>query len=174
MGEIGNEGKLGRKGNNMHINRKTIKNLRMKKSGVRKLQIKTYICVALLLAMAVIGMSGCSGTKLAENFDEDKVKEAAQKAVDCLVAGEYEDCVAMMSQEMQAALPAETLAASTEAVKEQAGEFQEYKSITVVGQQDSEGTNYAVAVLVVKFEKGNITYTVNFDTEMQIIGLWMK
>ena len=141
---------------------------------INKKTIKRSICIMLSFLMTVICMSGCSSTKLAENFDEDKVKEAAQKAVDCLIAGEYEDCAAMMSQEMQAALPPETLAASVEAVKEQTGDFQEYKSIAVVGQQDSDGTDYAVAVLVAKFEKGNITYNVSFDIEMQIIGLWMK
>ena len=136
--------------------------------------LKKYICILLLAVMALVCLSGCSSTKLSEDFDEGKVKEAAQKAVDCLIAGHYEDCVAMMGQEMQAALTAEALGENVESVKEKTGEFREYKSTAVIGQKDSEGADCAVAVVVAAFEKGNLTYNISFNTEMEIIGLWMK
>ena len=136
--------------------------------------MKKCICIMLLFALTAFTLSACSGTKLSETFDEGKVKEAAQTVVDCLLSGEYGECVAMMSQEMQAALTAEVMEANMAALKEQTGEFQEYKSTTVIGQKDSGGAEYAVAVVVAAFEKGNITYNVSFDTEMRVIGLWMK
>ena len=44
----------------------------------------------------------------------------------------------------------------------------------MIGQKDSEGADCAVAVVVAAFEKGNLTYNISFNTEMEIIGLWMK
>ena len=135
---------------------------------------KNYIRMAALLVLTALCLSGCGGGKLSEDFDETAVKEAAQRATDCLVAGEYEDCVAMMSQELQAALTPETLSANVEAMNQQTGDFREYKSVAVVGQKDTDGKECAVAVVVGSFEKCNVTYNVSFNTEMEIIGLWMK
>ncbi|WP_171489783.1 DUF3887 domain-containing protein, partial [Acinetobacter baumannii] len=89
---------------------------------------------------------GCSDTKLSGDFDEEKVKAAAQEAIDYLVAGEYEACVSLMGEEMQAAISAEVLAGNMETMTGQKGAFQEYKSCSVVGQKDKEGTESAVAV----------------------------
>ena len=138
------------------------------------LRIKRNISIMLLLAITALALAGCSSTKLSDSFDEAAVKEAAQKAIEYMLAGEYEACAAMMSEEMLAALPAETLAASVEAVTAQTGAFQEYKSTAVIGQKGSDGKDYAVAVVVAAFEKGNVTYQVSFDTEMEMIGIWMK
>lgn len=139
----------------------------------RKITGKRVLHGILALAAALC-LTACSGTDLGEGFDEAAVKADAQKAVDYLIEGKYQECVEMMSQDMQAALTAEALGANVEAVKEQTGEFQEYKSITVVGQKDADGKDTAVAVVVAAFEKAKLTYTVSFDMNMEIIGLWMK
>lgn len=135
---------------------------------------KRGISMALIIAMSALLLMGCSGTKLSGDYDEEKVKAVAQEAIDHLVAGEYEECTGLMSEEMQAAITAEVLAANMETMAAQKGAFQEYKSNTVVGQKDKDGTEYAVAVVVAGFEKGNVTFTVSFGADMQISGFWMK
>ncbi len=138
---------------------------------MRNLGIKK---VLFILCAMVLVLSGCSSTKLAEAFDEDTVKETAQEAVGYLIAGEYDKDIEMMNVTMQEALSAEDLAATMETMNEQTGAFKEYKSIAVVGQQDAQGTDMAVAVIVASFEKRNVTYTISFNTDMEMIGLWMK
>ena len=138
----------------------------MRNCGIKK--------VLLLLGAMVLVLSGCSSTKLAEAFDEETVKEAAQEAVGYLAAGEYEKNIEMMDSAMQEALSSEDLKANVETMNEQTGAFKEYKSIAVVGQQDAQGTDMAVAVVVASFEKRNVTYTISFNTDMEVIGLWMK
>lgn len=139
-----------------------------------KNMVRKGISVALIMATSMLMLIGCGGTKLSDDFDEEKVKATAQEAIDHLVAGEYEECVALMGEEMQAAISAEALATNMETMAGQKGAFQEYKSSTVVGQKDKDGTEYAVAVIVAGFEKGNITFTVSFDKDMKMIGFWMK
>ncbi|MCI9142928.1 MAG: DUF3887 domain-containing protein [Lachnospiraceae bacterium] len=136
--------------------------------------MKKSICMAMVMILAAFWLTGCSSTKLADGFDEATVKETVQKAVDHLIAGEYEECMEMMSQEMQEALTEEALAAAAGDVMAAAGEFQEYKSIAVVGQKDQSGADCAVAVAVASFENNKITYTVSFNADMEIIGFYMK
>ena len=136
--------------------------------------MKKSICMAMVMILAAFWLTGCSSTKLADVFDEATVKETVQKAVDHLIAGEYEECMEMMSQEMQEALTEEALAAAAGDVMAAAGEFQEYKSIAVVGQKDQSGADCAVVVAVASFENNKITYTVSFNADMEIIGFYMK
>ena len=143
-----------------------------KKENLERL-IRKCISMALVMGAAFL-LTGCGGTKLSADFDVEKVKTAAQEAIGYLVAGEYEECVGLMSEEMQAAVPAEALASNMETLAGQKGVFQEYKSSSVVGQKDKDGTDYAVAVIVAAFEKGNVAFTLSYDTDMQIIGFWMK
>ena len=156
----------------MRTNRKT--EMTAKKKGNLGRILGKGISMALIMAASMLLLIGCGGTKLSGDFDEEKVKAAAHEAIDHLTAGEYEECVALMGEEMQAALSAEVLAANMETITGQKGAFQEYKSCSVVGQKDKEGTESAVAVVVAAFEKGNLTFTVSFDKEMKMIGFWMK
>ena len=140
----------------------------MKNLGIKR------VLFLLSLSIMVFVLSGCGSTKLADAFDEDTVKEAAQNAIGYLVDGEYDKDIEMMNAAMQQALSAEDLATNMETMNAQTGAFKEYKSIAIVGQQDSQGTDMAVAVVVAAFEKRNVTYTISFNTDMEIIGLWMK
>lgn len=126
------------------------------------------------LMMMIFMLSGCSSTKLADAFDEETVKKTAQEAIDYMIAGEYEKTAAMMDSVMQEALPAESLGEVMGTMNGKTGAFREYKSIAVVGQQGAQGEDMAVVVLVAAFEKCNVTYTVSFDADMKIAGLWMK
>ena len=105
-----------------------------KNNGNHVLKLTKNICTVLAAVLAALCLTACGSAQLAEDFDEDTVKEMGQKAVDCLIAGEYEECVAMMDATMQAAVSAEVLASNVEAVKEKNGAFREYKSTAVVGQ----------------------------------------
>lgn len=136
--------------------------------------VKRVWTMLLMGAVAALLLSGCTSSKLSEDFDEASVKASAQELIDHLTAGEYQEAEDMMSKAMQEALPVEELVSLMETVSGQTGAFQKYKSAAVVGQKDSSGADCAVAVVSVSYEKGTVTYTVSFDTNMEVIGLWMK
>lgn len=144
-----------------------------KKTNMKRL-VTRWISMAMVIAAAAFLLTGCGSTKLSADFDEEKVKTAAQEAIGYMVAGEYEECVGLMSEEMQAVVSAEILASNMETVAGQKGAFQEYKSSSVLGQKDQEGRDCAVAVIVAAFENGNVTFTISYDKDMQMIGFWMK
>ena len=158
----------------MELNAKKKSEKKSERKTKMKRFVTRWISMAMVMAAAVFLLTGCGSTKLSADFDEEKVKTAAQEAIGYMVAGEYEECVGLMSEEMQAAVSAEILASNMETVAGQKGAFQEYKSSSVLGQKNQEGTDYAVAVIVAAFENGNVTFTISYDKDMQMIGFWMK
>ena len=141
---------------------------------IMKTKMTKGISIIMLLAVMAAALAGCSSTKLADAFDEDTVKAAAQEAIDDTVAGEYDKVIAMMSEATQKAITAEMLETNMTAMNEQTGAFKEYKSTAVVGQKNAAGEDTAVAVIVAAFEKRSVTYTVSFNADMEIDGFWMK
>lgn len=135
---------------------------------------KRRIPLLLSILYLVCLMAGCSSTRLADAFEEEQVKAAAQTVVDNLIAGAYEADIAMMSPAMQEAISAEALAANMEMMNGKTGAFKEYKSVAAVGQKSAQGGDMAVVVIVAAFEKGNVTYTISFNADMEVEGLWMK
>lgn len=136
---------------------------------------KRYALKMLLLTvLSMVLLAGCGSTKLSEDFDSEAVQEKAREAVGYLVAGEYDKDVEMMNEPMSAAVTAEVLQQNMDAMNEQTGAFKEIKSIAVVGQKDENDEDYAVAVVIAEFEKRNVTYTVSFNKEMEIMGFYMK
>lgn len=138
-----------------------------------KRAVKKSFAAMLAAVIWLFGLVGCGGTKLAEGFDEDTVREAAAAVLDYLIAGEYDSGMDMMSEMLRDALPKERLAEIMEEMNRQAGGFKEYKSIAVVGQS-SQGTEYATAVVVAEYENRNVTYTIVFNQDMEIDGFYMK
>lgn len=139
------------------------------KSG--KLFMKSL--AALFAATVMLFTLAACGTKLPDAFEEEAVKEAATRFLDHLTAGEYDKGMDMMSAMMKDALTQEDLTAIIEDVGRQAGAFQEYKSIAAVGQS-SQGVEYATVVVVASYENRNVTYTVVFNTDMEIDGFFLK
>lgn len=139
----------------------------MKAKGIVK---KSF--AAILAAVLFLTLAGC-GTKLPDGFEEETVKETATKFLDYLAAGEYDSGMDMMSEVMKNALSKEDLTAIMEDLDRQAGAFKEYKSIAVVGQT-AQGVEYATAVVVASYEKRNVTYTVVFNTDMEIDGFYLR
>ena len=127
---------------------------------------------AILAAVLFLALAGC-GTKLPDGFEEETVKETATKFLDYLTVGEYDSGMDMMSEVMKNALSKEDLTAIMEDLDRQAGAFKEYKSIAVVGQT-AQGVEYATAVVVASYEKRNVTYTVVFNTDMEIDGFYLR
>lgn len=130
-----------------------------------------FIMIMVIMAMA---MAGCSNTKLAEGFEEKEVENSAREIVNHLVSGEYDTIISGMSQELQEVITAADLAANMEVMNAQTGAFEKFKSVAVVGQEGADGTEAAVAVVVAVFENRDVTYTISYNTDMEIIGLWMK
>lgn len=127
-----------------------------------------------MLLMAAL-LTGCASTQLSEAFVKEEVTAQSKAAVEELLAGEYEKVCDRMTEEMKALVTPETLQENMNIMNPATGSFKEYKSVSVIGQTDSKTKQeMAVVVIVASFEKKKVTYTITFDTDMKIMGFYMK
>ena len=137
-------------------------------------QFKTIVCAVLALTLA-LGLFGCAGKALPEGFDKDEVGSAAEEIVGLATAGDYDSIVAALRSDLQSSITADQLKEGWAATYEKAGAF---KSITkTVLSSTTDATTkeeYAVAQVLVKHENANLVYTLSFDKDLALVGLYLK
>ena len=125
-----------------------------------------------LLAVLTLGaLSGCA-TKLPEGFDEAEVKAAAENVIDLLNKNDSEGLTALMSDDMKALLT-DDVQSQIFALLDSTGAFQEILDLKMAGSTQN-GVTYVAVAAKAKYEKGEITYTISFDQDMKLAGLYLK
>lgn len=136
---------------------------------------KTFLYRLLtLVTLAVLSLGALSGcaAKLPEGFDEAEVKAAAENVIDLLNQRDSEGLNALMSDEMKALLT-EDVQAQIFALVEDSGAFQEISDLQMTGATEN-GVTFAAVVAKAKYANREITYTISFDQDMKLAGLYLK
>ncbi|MPN23109.1 hypothetical protein SDC9_170494 [bioreactor metagenome] len=124
------------------------------------------VCLSALLCAALL--AGCGGG-LSDAYDEEKVVSLAHEVVTDLNNNDYDAVVAMMNDTMKAALPTDKLSEAWAPVSEQLGAFDSF-----VKDATSEKDSIATIVVLAKYANANLTFTISFNTDLQLVGLYMK
>lgn len=129
--------------------------------------------VIIMSLLASIFLIGCNSGKLADSIDKTEVENNAKAVVESLNKGEYQDITNKVREDIQDKLTPEILEDAVEKTYPKAGEFKEYKKITVLGKT-TEGKDIAVAIVIATYENQEVQFTISFDTNGKIIGFFMK
>ena len=137
--------------------------------------MKKRMSILFICALAVC-MMGCAKTKLAEEFEEEKVIEEANAVIQMINEGEteavWED---KFNAKMQSALTKEDWLSAIDPIMKDAGEFQSYEKEAVTGTEEPDtGEEFATAVIVAEYENGKNQYTITFNKSMQLTGFFVK
>ena len=125
-----------------------------------------------LLAVLTLGaLSGCAA-KLPEGFDEAEVKAAAENVIDLLNKSDSEGLTELMSDDMKALLTDDVQSQIFALVKD-SGAFQEISDLKMTGATEN-GITFAAVVAQAKYANREITYTISFDKDMKLAGLYLK
>ena len=54
------------------------------------------------------------------------------------------------------------------------GERSEYTAEEAVGREDEGGEPYVVVLLIAKYERGKVQYTISLDKEGRLVGFYLK
>jgi len=139
-----------------------------------KKQIKAIVTVTLILALS-LSLIGCAGTPLPEGFDAEEVGTAAEEIVGLATAGDFDSIVAMLREDVKASITVDQLKEGWAPSYEKAGAFVSITKTALSGATDkTTGDEYAVAQVLVKHEGANLVYTLSFDKDMALIGLYLK
>jgi len=122
-----------------------------------------------------ITLSACASTKLADTYDEKIVTERAKEVVEMMNAQSFDKVNAEIRDDLQDQLTSSKLKEAIGAKLAEAGAFIEYPSISTLGQKSkTSGEDYATVVLVGKYENSTVVYTITMDTNLDIVGLYVK
>jgi hypothetical protein len=132
---------------------------------------KTSLCRVLtivLLAVLSLGALGGCAAKLPEGFDEAEVRTAAENVIDLLNQRDANGLTALMTEEMKVVLTDDI-----QALLDESGEFQEIGDLKMGGNTQN-GITYAAVAVKAKYANREITYTISFDMDMKLAGLYLQ
>ncbi len=138
--------------------------------------MKKIFSTLLLMVVLVTGLCACGGTKeLSDAFDASVVETASKELVGYINEDDAEAfCAVPMSDKMKEVMTVESLSDIFEQYLGNKGAFVEYKNIVIVGADDKEIGDCAIAVVSAKYENMTVTYTISYDTSMNLIGFYLK
>jgi len=132
---------------------------------------RIFFCV---LLFAVI-LTGCTSTKLADIYDENTVIERGKGVVETINTQDFNLVNAELRDDLEDQLTASQLKDAMGQKLTDAGSFVEFQSVSALGQKSkSTGEDYATVVLVGKYENGTLIFTITMDSNLDLVGLYLK
>lgn len=125
--------------------------------------------VILITALLGFVMIGCSDKSISEAYDEENLKSDALEVINMLCEGKYSEIVNDMSITMQEEIDDKKLEDVWEPIEDKLGEFKDV-SKEVITEKDG----LAVVVLVGDFENGKAQFTITFNKDGVLEGLYIK
>lgn len=136
--------------------------------------MKKLTIVLLSILISAMLLTACAGKPLAEGFDKAKVEASAKAAVEVINTKDGAALKAMSNQKMADALTDDTLAAIFKAIDD-AGTFKSFGPAAISGVTDDKTkSDYALVILKADYDKKSYIYTISFDKEMKLAGLFYK
>lgn len=141
---------------------------------MKKANLKTLAIILLSTILSVVLLTACNAPALSADFNEDDVKRLAQDVVSLLNAQDSEGLRSLFTEQMKTAISDDVFVQIYAAI-EGGGKFEAIDNITVVGSSDkSTGEEFATAVVNAKYENQTFTYTITFNKQMQLAGLYYR
>ena len=136
--------------------------------------IKTALSVVMVLALSV-GMIACAGGKLPEGFDKDEVGSAAEEIVGLATTGDYDSIINALREDLKSSITADQLKEGWASLFEKAGAFDSITKTVFSSTKDkTTGEEYAVVQVLAKHANANLIYTLSFDKDLALVGLYLK
>lgn len=136
--------------------------------------MKKFVNVIFILTL-IISLAACASTKLADIYNEDDVISRAKKTVEVINTLAYDAMVSEMRDDLESQITSQQLKDAWGPALNEAGKFVDYTSTTAYGQKSqSTEEDYAVVVLICKYENANLTYTIFVDKDLNVVGMYMR
>lgn len=123
--------------------------------------ILTVLCFTLL--------AGCGTGKLSEKYSEEVLKSEAEGIIEDFNNNEYAEIIDKGDDNLQSQLTADQLKGVWEQVSPKLGAYEGVSKI-VFAEKDGIATVVALA----KYENSKIQFTISFNEEMKLVGIYLK
>lgn len=130
--------------------------------------------IFVLTIIAVLTFTACGLGRLPEGFQRDEVETAARTVVELLNRRDKSALQDLCTPRMKEAMTDKLYADLFEDLEE-LGEYKEITGIILQGTtEDRTGEPIAVAVVQAYYEERDVIFTISFNAELKLAGLYMK
>lgn len=131
------------------------------------------VMLAAGIFVLALALAGC-GAKLDPEIAQG-AEAKAQEVVTCISQGDYQSVTDMAREDLREALSPEALAQALDPILAEAGDFVELGKYASTGSTDkNSGEVYAVVAAVGVYANDKLTYTISFDLDLALTGLYVK
>lgn len=130
--------------------------------------MKKYLAVLFLFALL---LTSCS-SKLPQWADKAKIEQESKNIIDILGKKDKQALQEKLSPEMKASLSDAQIDAIFQMVSE-LGAFKEVKAFDAKETKQNQ-KSYVTAAVSAAYEKHDVMYTLSFDEQMRLAGLFIK
>lgn len=127
---------------------------------------KIYNIFLVMLGLMLI--TGCGASKLSDKYDDEKLTTSAEEIIINLNNEKYDDIIAIMDETLKNQLSKEKLEEAWSNFKK----LGEYESISKIIFREKDG--YAVVVAIAEYEEGKIQFTLSYNEDMELAGIYLK
>ncbi len=125
------------------------------------------IVLMMFSVVTVVMLVACGGSKVDESTAEKYITKA-EEIVTLMNAGDYGEVHAMFDEEMKEGLPVSDMEELTP-VLNQSGDFEKINKSSV-----EEKDGYYITVLAANYSKENRVFTVSFNDNDEVAGLFIQ
>lgn len=131
---------------------------------MKKWIISLFVCVFL---------SACSS--IPDGFDQSTLEQKSEEVIHLMENYQETEVISLLRTDLQAYITADQLHENLVIKYESVGEAQDKISFTISDTKDPQTNEiYATVIAQVKHEKGQSTYTISFNLEYELVGLYIK
>lgn len=170
IGRMGNPEEIAEEFNNSFSDSE-----RKKYRKEKRMKRLTLIGILILALAALIYWALPKSTALESSkvFDKEEVQAKAEQVVYLLDTEDYETLYEESDEKMKSALTKSVIDEAKAAFGADWGAFQAFGN-TYLAEVRQMGKRSAVVQVNVSYENVSVTYTISFDEDMNLSGLWMK
>jgi hypothetical protein len=141
--------------------------------NLRKRKNKFYFLSAFVLFTLLF--TGCVDNSLSEKFSTDTITKEALNTVLLINQYDYEAVVNLVRDDLKAQITPQVLKDAWNNSLIKLGNYKKISSTIVQGTKDkTTSEEYAVAIVNVEYENGKAIFTLSYDVDMNLVGLYMK
>lgn len=129
--------------------------------------IMKRILLLMVAMLMIVGLAACGGSKV-DDATTEKYRAKAEQVVSLLSAGDYAELHTMFGAQMKEGLPVEQMDELTPLIEE-AGTFEKVDKFSI-----EEKDGFYVTVLVAKYSEKKRVYTISFNEDEEVVGLFIK
>lgn len=123
--------------------------------------------------ITVLFLASCSSVP--EGFDKSTLETKSQEVIDLMEDYQVEDVISLLRVDLQALITASDLKTNLETKYYAVGTAGGKTTFTISDTKDAQTDEvYATVIAQVDHENGRSTYTISFNQDYELVGLYIK